>query len=90
MEQKAILFLAGFGLLLGRCRFGHFLWRFPRGNEYGSGYGCENDERCRSYPMGSLYAYPEKIKFPACKVIPKGDTFLELNYSEATSSLEAT
>jgi hypothetical protein len=38
------------------------------------------------YPVDSVCAYPDKVKYPACKVLSKGETFLELNYSEVMFS----
>ncbi|MDR0711849.1 MAG: hypothetical protein LBF67_05860 [Prevotellaceae bacterium] len=60
------------------CRFDRVLTLFPIGSEAGSCYGCENDEYCRSYPIDSLYAYLEKIRYPAYKVIRKGESYAEV------------
>ncbi|MDR1227210.1 MAG: hypothetical protein LBK47_10000 [Prevotellaceae bacterium] len=37
-------------------------------------------ESCRSYSKDSVYAFLEDIKYPAYKVMKKGDTYLEIDF----------
>ena len=65
------------------CALAYVLGPLPAGDEYGNCYGCDHISYCHTCPVDSVYEYLERIKYPAYKVISKGETFLELNQSEA-------
>lgn len=65
------------------CRLADVLGPLPTGDEYGNCYTCDHVSYCHTCPVDSVYAYLERVEYPAYKVIAKGETFLELNQSEA-------